>query len=69
MRCLSCDTALNAFEATRKSEKTGEYLDLCNRCLSTTDIDTPDERYDLEGVDERFRDGLPEDPDTDIDGS
>ena len=65
MRCLSCDVELNDFEATRKSEQTGQYLDLCNRCLSTTDIDTADERYDLEGVNERYKEPI---IDTDFDG-
>lgn len=55
MRCKACDVALNDFEATRKSEKTGEYLDLCNRCLDATGIDSTDERYDLEGVNERWK--------------
>ena len=54
MRCIACDDLLNAFEATRKSETTKQYLDLCNRCFSTTDINTPDERYDLEGEGEHY---------------
>ena len=55
MRCLSCDVALNDFESTRKSEKTGQYVDLCNRCFVETEIDGADERYDLEGVNERYK--------------
>jgi hypothetical protein len=37
MRCLSCDCNLSDFEATRKYES-GEYIDLCNRCFSSTDL-------------------------------
>ena len=31
--CISCDTVLSDFEATRKHAETNEYLDLCNKCL------------------------------------
>lgn len=33
MHCLSCDKLLSDWEATRKHQVTGEYLDLCNSCL------------------------------------
>ena len=33
MRCLSCNAELSDYEATRKSARTGEYLDLCDSCL------------------------------------
>lgn len=39
MRCLSCNVILNDTETTRKSVVTGDYLDLCNRCLGTIDED------------------------------
>lgn len=32
MRCKACNTSLNEFEATRKSEGTNEFIDLCNTC-------------------------------------
>ena len=32
-RCISCDVSLDDVESTRKHQETGEYLDLCNRCL------------------------------------
>lgn len=35
MRCKACDSALSDREATRKSVRTGEYLDLCDTCLDT----------------------------------
>ena len=38
MRCKSCDTLLNDFEATRKYED-GEYVDMCNSCFRKSDQD------------------------------
>ena len=35
MRCVACDDLLTDNESTTKSSITGEYLDLCTRCLST----------------------------------
>ncbi len=34
MRCCACNKLLSDFEATRKDAKTGEYVDMCNTCLS-----------------------------------
>lgn len=49
MRCLSCDTLLTDFEATRKSAHTGEYIDMCTRCFSSINRDIPTiDRPDLE---------------------
>lgn len=52
MRCKACDRNLSIFESTRKmdAEKgTGEYPDLCTKCLNTIreDIGPIDERPDL----------------------
>ena len=48
MHCQACDTLLSDFESTRKSETTGEYLDLCNHCYETiADVINVDERMDL----------------------
>lgn len=33
MKCLSCNTLLTDFEATRKYT-TGAYVDLCNNCFT-----------------------------------
>lgn len=33
MRCISCNRILSDFEATRRNANTGEFLDLCNKCL------------------------------------
>lgn len=46
IRCLSCNCNLNDRESTRKSLNTGEYLDLCNSCLSETDIIVSDSPYE-----------------------
>jgi hypothetical protein len=35
MHCLSCDALLNTYEVKRKHKVTGEYLDLCSRCLKS----------------------------------
>lgn len=34
MRCQDCNENLTDEESTRKDERTGQYLDLCNTCLS-----------------------------------
>ena len=59
MRCLACDCLLNAFESTRKSEITKDYIDLCNHCFVETEIATGNERYDLEGMDEHYQEPTP----------
>lgn len=54
MRCVCCDKILNDFEATRKSIRTGEYLDMCSKCYSTIDKTVLSyERYDLKDEDEQ----------------
>ena len=44
MRCLACNKELTDYEATRKSSRSGEFLDLCNHCY--TDI-----KDDIEVID------------------
>ena len=39
MRCYCCNKILSDFEATRKSIKTNEYLDMCNKCYNTISED------------------------------
>lgn len=57
MRCLSCNCVLSDFEATRKSERTGEFLDLCNHCLDTIREDIIVlEREDLRSEKESYED-------------
>ena len=33
MRCLSCNEALTDYEASRRSVRTHQYIDLCNDCF------------------------------------
>lgn len=57
MKCQSCDNFLSDREASRKGVFSGEYLDLCDKCVSTI----PDLEYtentdasDVTVVDEVF---------------
>jgi len=33
MRCISCNEALSDYEASRRSVRTHQYIDLCNDCF------------------------------------
>ncbi len=46
MRCQCCDKILNDYEATRRHAATGEFLDICNKCIKDLGIPTV-ERADL----------------------
>jgi hypothetical protein len=35
MRCYACNVILTPLEATRKFEESGEFVDLCTKCLGT----------------------------------
>lgn len=37
MVCYCCGTMLSSQESTRKFKGSGEYVDMCNKCLSTID--------------------------------
>lgn len=63
MHCQSCDCELSDYESTRKSERTGEYIDLCDSCLEPIRdefnliervdlLNSMPIEYELEGVDE-----------------
>jgi hypothetical protein len=64
MRCKACDVNLSDNESTRKSESTGEYMDLCNHCFSTiasevltrddSEVEYLHDEYDEDGAE--FRD-------------
>ena len=57
MRCRACDVTLSDFEATRKSRKTGEYIDLCDTCFTfVKDAMEVDEREDLRDTDDIITD-------------
>lgn len=60
MRCCCCDTNLSDFEATRRSAVTGDFLDMCNKCIKGLGIATQD-RGDLQSAGERS--AIYEDPD------
>lgn len=49
MRCLSCNKALNDFEATRKFAESGAFVDMCMNCCSKSEVDAINimERVDL----------------------
>ena len=49
MKCQACNKNLSDFESTRKSIVTGEYIDLCNKCISGVGIVSQD-REDLRDV-------------------
>jgi hypothetical protein len=40
MRCCCCNTNLNDFESTLRSVATGDFLDMCRKCLRDLDIET-----------------------------
>lgn len=50
MKCLSCDVPLSDFEATRRYESSGEFVDLCNSCFYKSDLQFINilERHELE---------------------
>lgn len=56
MRCLSCNTVLNKYEATRKYTNTGEFLDLCSSCQGLADLSdiplTEGKAYGWQGSDD-----------------
>ena len=39
MRCFCCNVILTPSESTRKFKESGEYVDMCNKCLLTIDED------------------------------
>lgn len=38
MRCLCCNRNLSDIESTRRHAETGEFLDICNKCIQDLDI-------------------------------
>ena len=44
MRCTACNVPLSTTESVRRFKGSGEFVDLCNKCLSTIsdDIKTVD---------------------------
>lgn len=64
MRCKACDRLLTDFESTRKSEVTGDYVDLCSHCYSSISADLlavpMAERADLAPIAETERTDQPD---------
>jgi hypothetical protein len=57
MKCLACDVVLSDFEATRKYQESGKYVDLCNHCYKTVAQDiNAIERPDLLTNEEAYED-------------
>jgi hypothetical protein len=48
MRCKACDKLLTDFEATRKYEKSNDFVDLCNDCFKYVPDVQVKERPDLQ---------------------
>lgn len=46
MRCQSCDKNLNDWESTKKNPMTGDYEDLCSKCLNVVIQDVEQSKYD-----------------------
>jgi hypothetical protein len=44
MKCSCCDVILTTAESVRKFKDSGQYVDMCNKCLATIsdDVDTVD---------------------------
>jgi hypothetical protein len=44
MKCSCCDVILTTAESVRKFKGSGQYVDMCNKCLATIsdDVDTVD---------------------------
>lgn len=53
MRCKACNTILEDHEATRKVKQTGEYLDMCDRCLGEEFIELEKAVKYKEGVEDK----------------
>lgn len=52
MRCYCCDKPLSGVESTRKFKESGNYTDMCDKCLKTLTDDYDIETVEGEGVDE-----------------
>ena len=46
MRCYCCNRVLSDYESTRKSATTGNYLDMCNKCVKSSGISYEDNLED-----------------------
>ena len=48
MRCILCNAALSDYESTIRHAITGKFLDICQNCFMTMEVDIPvHDRKDL----------------------
>lgn len=57
MRCQACNVILTPAESTRKFAS-GEFVDLCNKCLGTIQEDVATEEGNYDQEDEESKDDL-----------
>lgn len=50
MRCCCCNNNLNDYESTLKSVTTGDYLDMCKKCLRDLNIKVMPNKNDPDEV-------------------
>jgi len=41
MRCILCNVALSDYESTVKHAITGKFLDICQACFASMEVDIP----------------------------
>jgi hypothetical protein len=41
MRCILCNASLSDYESTIKHAVTGKFLDICQTCFASMDVDIP----------------------------
>ena len=61
MRCYACQRNLNDYESTLRSAVSGEFLDMCKKCLTDLDIITVQNKSNPDEY-------SPDDDDLDIEG-
>lgn len=56
MRCCCCNNNLNDYESTLRGAKTGDFLDMCRKCLKDLNIETLPNKHQPEEntVEEEF---------------
>ena len=60
MRCICCNKNLSDYESTRKSVKTGVYLDLCRKCNREA-LEDKAEAYEDTDIDIEDNEEIPDD--------
>ena len=57
MRCKYCDITLNDKESRRRDRETGDFLDLCNECLTVSN-ETINDFYEYPVVGENIEEDI-----------